>query len=241
MHIVDGTKLSSSTGKRQVTKEVKKLVQFFKPLLDDRFAMIHTLTVSGRREEIDVMLLGPHGALILKVDASSGRCRCLGDNWYTWDPKSKDFVKSDDNPVADLKRTHTMIESHLTGLGMGSAVPVMSAVAFADPKLQLEHMEPSVSLIEFKEWKGVAKELAGSPDYVDARTIDKVASAFGAQVRVISSAEAAAQAGTPPQPARRPRGGGGPFGLKRWQLIVLVVMVAAYLALLGVAAYFLLP
>lgn len=240
MHIIDGTKLGSKS-KQKMVAGIKPLLQTLQPILDDRFALIHTLTVPGRREVVDALLVGPHGALVLKVDASPGRLRCIGDNWYAWDKKVKDLVPTEHNPTRDLKQGLRLIEASLVSQGLGTSVPMDGAVVFTDPKLTLEHMEPPVRLIDFKALPAWATQLAGTPAYLEKRNIEQVLGIFGAHVSVASTAPVPApepQAAPPPSPrARR-----GPFGLKlkRWQLYVLIGMAVVYLLVLIAGLYILL-
>ncbi len=236
MHVIDGTRLGAVKGKPKMAEGVQTLVRLWQPLLDNRFALIHTLTMPGRREQVDALLMGPHGALVLKVDASAGRYRCLGDNWYVWDKKLNDLVPAEENPIRPLKQGQRMVEAALTAQGMGTTVPVDGAVVFVNPKLQLEHMEPAVRLIDFNGLKDFAAQLAATPIYVEKHGIEKALAVFGAQVTIAPTTRLAVQApsSAPKTPARVSR---GPFGLKRWQFIVLVAMVVAYVLLAILAVY----
>lgn len=235
MHVIDGAKLGAKT-KQKMADGVRPLLRILQPILDNRFALIHTLTVPGRREKVDALLVGPHGALVMILDPSLGRYRCLGDNWYVWDKKANNFLTAEENPMRELKQGQHLIETILSAQGLGTTVPVDGVVVFVSPKLQLEHMEPIVKLIEFNEIKAFATQLAATPVYIEQREIEKTLAVFGAQASIASTTRVAAPQGQAAQKAstlsRR-----GPFGLKRWQFYAVIGMAVACLLVLSAAVY----
>ncbi len=241
MQVIDGAKLGTKS-RQKVSSGIKPLVQILQPILDDRFVLVHTLAVSGRHEKVDALLVGPHGALVLKVENDEGRYRCLGDNWYIWDKKINNFIKAEDNPLRDLKQGQNLVEAILASQGLGSAVPVSNAVLFVNSKLQLEHMEPAVTLIEHGAIKKWAAQLP-STVYVEKREIEKTLAAFGVQVSVAHSPRVTVEEdGVSAVGGARPAAadwlkGRGQFGLRRWQLVAMGVTVGLYVLVLAVGIY----
>ncbi|MBN1888081.1 MAG: NERD domain-containing protein [Thermoflexales bacterium] len=242
MHVIDGSKLSIGS-EHKASQEVKTFVKIIQPLLDDRFALVHTLS-AGRRGVVDALLVGPHGALVMKVDGSSGRYRCLGDSWYSWDQKAQDFSELAQNPIDELKRSLEFVEATLQAQGMGAKVPTQGVVVFVDKKLQVEHMEPAVPLVTRDKLKPLAAELMDSPVYIETREIEKVLSVFGARAHIAPARqspapEASLEDGTSPGMAHSSgwMQQNGPFGLKRWQFLALLVLFLANMCVLGLGLY----
>lgn len=238
MLVIDGAKIGKS--KQKMAEGIQSLIKALQPVLDDRFALVHTLSVPGRREKIDALLVGPHGALVLGVNANAGRYRCLGDNWYVWDKKANNFWGSEDNPIRDLRQAQRLVESVLSAHGLGSAVPVDGAVVFVNPKLQLEHMEPLVRLIEWSALKEFATQLASTPVYVEKREVERTLGVFGVQASVAHSPRVTAtqqQASAHTVDITATLAARGPFGLKRWQLAAMIVMGIVDLLVLCLAVY----
>jgi hypothetical protein len=241
MHVIDGSKLSIGS-EHKASQEVKTFVKVMQPLVDDRFALVHTLS-AGRRGVVDALLVGPHGALVLKVDGSSGRYRCLGDSWYSWDKKTQEFSEMAQNPIDELKRGLEFVEATLQAQGLSTKVPTQGVVVFIDKKLQLEHMEPAVPLVTYEQIKPLAAELMASPVYIETREVEKVLSVFGARAHVAPARQSPAPEAS--LDTRAPAGAyssgwmqrRGPFGLKRWQFLALLVLFLANMCVLGLGLY----
>jgi hypothetical protein len=186
---------------------------------------------------IDALLAGPHGALILKVDGSDGRLRCLGDKWYVWDKKLKDFAEAATNLTQELKQGLNLVESVLTSHNLINTVPVQGAIVFVNSKLQLEHMEPDVPLIQADAIKSLAAELAGSPMHLEKRDVEKVLAAFGAKAEVSAVAAQPAAASPPEEAHPAPRKKRGPLGLTRQQLVAVIAMGIVCLIVMAVCIY----
>jgi hypothetical protein len=263
MHVIDGTKLGNKS-KDKMTDGLKALIKTLQPLLDNRFALVHTLTIVGRREKIDALLAVPHGALVLKVETLTGRYRCLGDNWYVWDKKVKDFVGTTVNPTRELLHGlvgwlfdwllcvnptrellhgQRLIEAQLTGHGLGSTVPLDSAVIFMDAKLQLEHMQPPARLVISDAVVDFFTQLAATPTYVEKRDIERTLEVFGAHAAIAGTPRPGEQpvneaSAAPRKRKRKPR---GPLGLSRAQLALVIGLVIVYLVITAALLYFLWP
>src|SRR4030042_1405807 len=92
--------------------------------LDDRFTLAHRVRLHGRKNTVDAVLVGPHGVTVLAIASDEGRVRCLGDNWYNWNPNTDKFVGTKHNPVKRVQDDRKAIELFLAGRQMGSVIPV---------------------------------------------------------------------------------------------------------------------
>ncbi len=202
----------------------KRLGQY----LDDRFTLAHRVRLPSRKNPVDSVLVGPHGVTILALTSDPGRVRCLGDNWYIWNPQIKDFVGAAHNPVKQARRDRAAVETLLAGRQMGSVIPVDCAVLARQPSDQVEHMEPAVRIWPTDKIAEFAGRLASQRELIEWTQADDVLKALGlpllgkpwGQLPKLSAQARAAH-------SYRGR-------LQRWQMIFLAVMaVADLLALIG--------
>lgn len=197
--------------------------------LDDRFTLVHHVRLPNRKNAIDGVLIGPHGATVLALASDAGRVRCLGDHWYVWNPKIKDFSGADRSPVKQAQSDRTAIEAFLAGRGLGSVIPVDCAVLAFQPSAQVEFMQPAAPIWPSDKIAGLARTLAGQRELVEWTQADNMLKALGLPPlgkpwRTLSKPGTRAQAVRPRRTA----------GLQRQQIIFLAAMaVADLLVLIG--------
>jgi hypothetical protein len=196
--------------------------------LDDRFTLVHHVRLSGHKNAIDAVLVGPHGVTVLAwVSDEEGRVRCLGDNWYIWYSRVEDFVKADHSPVKQVRSDRAAIEAFLAGRQMGTTIPVDCAVLAPHTGVQVEFMDPAVPILSALKIAGFARRLAGQRELLEWTQAEDVLKSLGVQP-LGKPWHSLNQPGARTQSVRPSRLG----GLKRWQVIFLAAMAVADLLLL---------
>lgn len=197
--------------------------------LDDRFTLVHHVRLPNRKHAIDGVLVGPHGVTVLALANDAGCVRCLGDRWYIWDPKIKDFVGADRSPVKQAQTDRTAIEALLAGRGLGSVIPVECAVLVLRPSAQVEFMQPAAPIWPSDKIAGLARTLASQRELVEWTQADDTLKALGL-TPLGKPWRTPGKPGTR-APAARPR---RTAGLGRQQIILLAAMaIADLLVLIG--------
>jgi hypothetical protein len=209
-------------------KSGREAVRRLNRYLDDRFTLVHHVRLSGHKNAIDAVLVGPHGVTVLAwVGEEEGRVRCLGDNWYVWYLKVQDFVKADHSPAKQVRSDRTAIEAFLAGRQMGTTIPIDCAVLAPHAGVQVEFMDPAVPILPALKIAGFARGLAGQRELLEWTQADDVLKNLGVQP-LGKPWHTLNQPGARTQSVRPSRLG----GLKRWQVILLAVMAVADLAIL---------
>ena len=197
--------------------------------LDDRFTLVHHVRLPNRKNATDGVLVGPHGATVLALASDTGRVRCLGDRWYVWEPKIKDFVGAGRSPVKQAQSDRAAIEALLAGRGLGSVIPVDCAVLAFQPSAQVEFMQPAAPIWPADKIAGLARTLAGQRELVEWTQADDTLKALGLPP-LGKPWRTSGRPGTQAQAARPRR----TAGLQRQQIILLAAMaVADLLVLIG--------
>jgi hypothetical protein len=197
--------------------------------LDDRFTLAQRVRLHGRKNTIDAVLVGPHGVTVLAIASDEGRVRCLGDNWYNWNPNTDKFVGAKHNPVKRVQDDRKAIELFLAGRQMGTLVPVECAVLVPQSNAQVEFMQPAVPILDVTQIKAMAETLTGQRELIEWTQADDILKGLG--VPPLGKSWRALI-----QPGARKRGlsAVGFGGLKRNQLILLgIIAVADLLVLIG--------
>ena len=211
------------------TESGRTAVKLLGQYLDDRFTLVHHVRLPNRKNAIDGVLIGPHGVTVLALASDVGRVRCLGNRWYVWNPRIKNFVGADRNPVKQAQTGRTAIEALLAGRGLGSVIPVDCAVLVLQPSAQVEFMQPAIPIWPSNKIAGLARTLAGQRELVEWTQADDTLKALGLPPagkpwHALSKPGVRAQAVRPYRTA----------GLQRQQIILLAAMaIADLLVLIG--------
>ena len=197
--------------------------------LDERFTLAQQVRLHGRKNSMDAVLVGPHGVTVLAIASDEDRVRCLGDNWYNWNPNTGKFVGAKHNPVKRVQDDRKAIELFLAGRQMGTLIPVDCAVLVPQSNAQIEFMQPAVPILDVTQIEEMADALAGQRELIEWTQADDVLKGLG--VPTLGKSWRALI-----QPGARKRGSSavGFGGLERKQLILLaIIAVADLLVLIG--------
>ena len=208
----------------------KRLGQY----LDDRFTLVHGATLPGRKGQVDAVLVGPHGVTALAFANDEGRVRCLGENWYTWSPKLDDFVDVGYSPAKQAKANLAALQAYLAGRQLGTTVPADCAVIQANPRSQIESMQPAVPIFTADQVDKMAQALAAQRELIEWAHADEALKGLGVPP-LGKPWTMLTQLGEGKRSASLNR-----LGLTRNQTIILVVMAVADFIVLGLGALLLL-
>jgi hypothetical protein len=208
-----------------IGREVEK---HFARYLDDRFTLAHQVRLRGSKTPIDAVLVGPHGVMLFAFSDDQVRVRCLGDNWYIWNPKVKNLVKAERNPVKQLQGDLAAMQAFLEGRQLGSLVPLEGAVLVPRPEVQVEFMDNAIPVLSANGIKELAAALPGQAEMIEWKQADDVLSGLG--LAPLGKPWSQLLKTGPRARVTRSRRG----GLQRWQIIFLAAMaVADLLVLIG--------
>jgi len=210
-------------------KSGREAAQLLGKSLDDRFTLAHRVRLHGRKNTVDAVLVGPHGVTVLAIASDEGRVRCLGDNWYNWNPNIDKFVGTKHNPVRRVQDDRKAIELFLAGRQMGSVIPVECSVVVPQSNAQVEFMQPAVPVLDTDKIKEMAETLAGQRELIEWTQADDILKGLG--VPPLGKSWRSLN-----QPGARKHGlrAVGFGGLKRKQLVLLaIIAVADLLVLIG--------
>jgi len=197
--------------------------------LDDRFTLVHRARLHGRKNMVDAVLVGPHGVMVLAIASDEGRVRCLGDNWYNWNPNTNKFVGAKHSPVQRVQDDRKAIELFLGGRQMGSVIPVESAVVVPQSNAQVEFMQPTVPILDANTVGEKADALASQRELIEWTQADDILKGLG-----VPPLGQSWRSLNQPGARKRRLSGVGLGGLKRKQLVLLaIIAVADLLVLIG--------
>lgn len=140
--------------------------------LGDDYTLIRNLQLGEKRGDIDFVLLGPFGVLVLEQKTNTVPMRCQGDNWsYQVKPTYWKQVKSYSR---QLKRNVKAVERLIKA-------PCYGAIVFNNG-VELTVIEPTVEIICRKD---LLKYIQGLPakDY----SAEKLTTTLGAQPRKLAA------------------------------------------------------
>jgi hypothetical protein len=193
--------------------------------LDDRFTLAHQVRLRGSKAPVDAILVGPHGVVLFAFSDDPVRVRCLGDNWYVWNPKLKNLVKSEHNPVKQVQGNLAAMQAFLEGRQLGSVVPLEGAVLVPRPEVQVEFMDNAIPVLSSDGIKQLAAALPGQSEMIEWKQADEVLSGLG--LAPLGKPWSQLPKTSPRARVTRSRG-----GLQRWQMIFLVAIAMADLLVL---------
>jgi DNA-directed RNA polymerase subunit H (RpoH/RPB5) len=205
-------------------REAAKLLTAY---LDDRFTLAYHVRMRGLKEAVDAALVGPHGVTVLAFADDKIRVRCLGDNWYTWNPKFETFDPALHNPVKKVLGDRAAMEAHVNARQMGTTMPLDCAVMVPESNLQVEYMQPAVPVMSAEKISVFAAQLVNQRELIEWTQADDLLKSLGVPPlgipwRQLDQPAARAKS------ARSRRFG----GLTRQQIIILAVIAVADLAVL---------
>jgi len=138
----------------EVSKGQERLCQELSQFLSNEFIYFRNLTLPGTRSvgEIDGVLLGPHGALVLHIEPNHGDFASEGDTWYRYhkgkevtdNPKNR--RRMDDSPTWTAIRAGREVKAWLSVREL-PLIPVRPVVVLGHGKIRTLK-RPSCPVVE---------------------------------------------------------------------------------------------
>jgi hypothetical protein len=210
-------------------KSGHEVVKLLSAYLDDRFTLAHQVRLRGVKDPVDAVLVGPQGVTVIAFSDDKVKVRCLGDNWYAWNPKIQNFEPTSHNPVKKVLADRAAMEAHVNARQMSSTMPVDCAVMVPEPNIQVEHMQPVVPILSAEQTSVFAAQLAHQDELIEWTLADDLLKSLGVPPLGVPWRQL-------DQPAAdaRPSSSRRLGGLTRQQLTILtIIAVADLLVLLG--------
>ena len=126
--------------------------------LSDDYWLINDVTMQSLKGNIDHILIGPCGVVVIETKRLSGRIRCDGDRWWINDRPRRSMSMQATRGALALKdflvRRHPELRS-------GPLSFVEAVVVFTDPRCELDIARPRGTIVVwYSELRGVVVELA---------------------------------------------------------------------------------
>jgi hypothetical protein len=124
----------------------KNVTNLLRKNLDDNYYLINGLYLRGGGGDIDHILLGPMGILVLETKNWSGKIFCNGDDWKR---PGKSTVES---PSRQVKRNAATLRHIIDDFcGLQPAIKIESAVLIANNHAKLQISNPTVPILELHQ------------------------------------------------------------------------------------------
>ena len=115
--------------------------------LGDDYTLYRNLRLPGRRGDLDAVLLGPPGVVLLENKAYAGEFVLFGDRWYrAAGPAGGDMRRWHSSPTAQAARNADLLAAWLARHGLGEA-PVHALVVLSSGRLRESRRAPSVPVV----------------------------------------------------------------------------------------------
>jgi hypothetical protein len=104
--------------------------------LGDEYTAVTNWVIPGTKQgDIDLLILGPHGALVCEIKTYSARYAFEGDNWYS--VKDNGYRQPIKSPSRQLKRNAAALQKYMKA----NKVPgVVSHVLVLNDRIDLQHI-----------------------------------------------------------------------------------------------------
>jgi hypothetical protein len=136
--------------------------------------VIHNLPLAGRGD-VDHVVVGPAGAVVIETKYLAGRIVCRGDG--VWMQVKRDEVRQIADPAAQVQRAVDGVVHILERRGV-PAVPVYALVVMAHPRAELNVERSSVLVVRPRELVPRLHQLAMSRPQLDAAGVTACAAAL---------------------------------------------------------------
>ena len=125
--------------------------------LPDDYWLINDVTLGVARGNIDHVLIGPCGVVVIETKRVAGRIRCWGDDWSTDGYQRKSISRPVNSEACGVR--HFLIERH-PDLAFSALRWVESIIVFTHPLCRLEVNQPRATIVRYSQLFQVVVELA---------------------------------------------------------------------------------
>jgi hypothetical protein len=163
--------------------------------LSDDYWLVNDVMLARGRGNVDHVLIGPCGVVVIETKRIAGRIRCYGDEWSVNGRRRRSISKQVNSGAAAVR--YFLAERH-PELASRALRWVESVVVFTHPTCRLEVNRPRTTVVRFSELLQLVLTLA-----------DRHRMPFATAARLAESL-AASQSGASPERLSRSRTGARP-------------------------------
>lgn len=138
----------------------QKTLQQLSELPDDYLAISNVILPNTKRGDIDMLLLGPHGVLVIEVKTYADNYAANGDDWVNI--KENGYRMKIKSPSRQLKGNVKAVERFLNQRGVAAAVHGVLAM---NDGFRGKIEAPTVAIKKRSELADYVRSLPGKPDW----------------------------------------------------------------------------
>ncbi|MDP9371836.1 MAG: NERD domain-containing protein, partial [Chloroflexota bacterium] len=129
--------------------------------LDDEWTLYRNLRLPGRRADLDAVLTGPPGVVLLENKAYRGDFVLFGDDWYrAAGPDGRDLQPWRGSPTAQAARNGERLAEYLAGCDPDlAAAPLHAIVVLSSGRVREARRRPGVPVVPLPELPHYLKRL----------------------------------------------------------------------------------
>lgn len=138
------------------------LIGQLKKALDNKFILIHHMTLPNLPMPIPIILIGPPGVKTIYASAVKGVFRAKGENWFSLDAPNKKYVTVSPNLVKRAFLMSQAVQDYLSHreILLPGVEPVLF---FSQPGLHVESVQPITRLVQLDEIDRFVTTILQSP------------------------------------------------------------------------------
>lgn len=138
------------------------LIGQLKKALDNKFILIHHMTLPNLPMPIPIILIGPPGVKTIYASAVKGVFRAKGENWFSLDAPNKKYVAVSPNLVKRAFLMSQAVQDYLSHreILLPGVEPVLF---FSQPGLHVESVQPITRLVQLDEIDRFVTTILQSP------------------------------------------------------------------------------
>ncbi len=143
-------------------------------VLDDRYTLIRNLVLPGEKTDIDGVLVGPFGVLVLEVKNFNSRdiYECEGDRWFYRKPGQRDRAPMEKSPTKQAQSNRDRLRRYLVKHDL-RGIPVNALVVISNPKAEVRFKKPHVFILRLPQLSDYCRSLE-SRVVLSAETVEQI-------------------------------------------------------------------
>lgn len=149
------------------------LTERLSPYLDDNYMLLRNAKLPGTDLRIPLILLGPQGVRTILPSAKKGVFRAKGEDWYTFNTRSRRFKRTRPNPLSlaasYAQALHTYLQSQ--SVPLPEVEPVLG---FVNPRTHIDTAQPDVRIIQADAFERFANNLQKFQPIMDREDVDEL-------------------------------------------------------------------
>ena len=150
------------------------VVERLRVALDNHWVIFHNLHLPDRKDDLDIVLVGPGGVWALEVKAFKENVRALND---TWERQTKGgWKKLDHNPSKQVAENATRLNVYLQKQGIKRWIEKAVVMAQPQPISNFEHSTVDVWLLPTLESKTTVLATRNPPSEAETKNIARLLS-----------------------------------------------------------------